>query len=146
MNENKSWLTVISALAIALTRLQDVAFHIHYTVYNFLHEHVCISQFYRSGVFRSYQCSSSTLTHAMLLTGYGSKSGRKYWTLKNRYDSIDVQSNDAYWHVGLRNTLVVCTLVVCSWGTKWGSSGYMLLSRDNNNHCGIASHSFYPTL
>ena len=41
-------------------------------------------QFYASGVFDTVHCSSTRLTHSMLVTGYGTYKGKKYWLVKNR--------------------------------------------------------------
>ena len=46
--------------------------------------HVIVLQYYYSGVFSSAHCSSTYLSHSMLLTGYGTYQGTKYWLVKNR--------------------------------------------------------------
>uniref|UniRef100_A0A5F8GCX2 Cathepsin L1-like n=1 Tax=Monodelphis domestica TaxID=13616 RepID=A0A5F8GCX2_MONDO len=73
-------------------------------------------KFYESGVYYDPQCSSSQLNHAGLVVGYGSEGidGRKYWIVKN------------------------------SWGELWGNNGYILMAKDEDNHCGIATEASYP--
>nr|AND80742.1 silicatein alpha [Mycale phyllophila] len=74
-------------------------------------------RFYDSGVYDSSRCSSSTLNHAMVVTGYGTTSdGKDYWLVKN------------------------------SFGEKWGEDGYVRMVRGKYNQCGIASDASYPTL
>lgn len=65
---------------------------------------------YKSGIYHDSECKSDKINHHMLLVGYGtSEDGQEYWKLKN------------------------------SWSSDWGMSGYMLLARNRDNHCGIAS-------
>ncbi|KAL7861654.1 hypothetical protein SRHO_G00130950 [Serrasalmus rhombeus] len=70
---------------------------------------------YQSGVYDEPACSSTKVTHAILVVGYGADcSGRKFWLVKN------------------------------SWGTQWGERGYIRMSRDKDNQCGIATRAIYP--
>ncbi|XP_066283946.1 digestive cysteine proteinase 2-like [Branchiostoma lanceolatum] len=72
-------------------------------------------QLYHSGVYEEPNCSTTMLDLSALVVGYGFSSGGKpYWLVKN------------------------------SWGTSWGDNGYIMIARNNNNMCGIATEASYP--
>ena len=37
------------------------------------------------------------------------------------------------------------SMLYTSWGPNWGSEGYIMMSRNRNNNCGIATQASYPT-
>jgi cathepsin L len=71
-------------------------------------------QLYKSGVYYEPACSTSQLDHGVLAVGYGNSGSSNYWVVKN------------------------------SWGADWGMAGYIQMSKDRNNNCGIATAASYP--
>ncbi|XP_061164739.1 procathepsin L-like [Saccostrea echinata] len=71
---------------------------------------------YKEGVYNEKRCSTRQLDHAVLVVGYGVYEGDEYWLVKN------------------------------SWSKSWGMDGYIMMSRNKDNQCGIASEAMYPTV
>eukprot|EP01121_Diplochlamys_sp_Union-15-3_P014997 TRINITY_DN4873_c0_g1_i3.p1 TRINITY_DN4873_c0_g1~~TRINITY_DN4873_c0_g1_i3.p1 ORF type:complete len:322 (-),score=63.06 TRINITY_DN4873_c0_g1_i3:76-1041(-) len=66
-------------------------------------------QFYSSGVYYEPSCSASMLDHNVLVDGWGIEGDSQYWLVQN------------------------------SWGEDWGLQGFILMSRNRRNNCGIAT-------
>nr|XP_022320063.1 cathepsin L1-like [Crassostrea virginica] len=72
---------------------------------------------YKEGVYDEEACSTLMfIFHAVVVVGYGVYQGKDYWLVKN------------------------------SWGTSWGMEGYIMMSRNKDNQCGISNHALYPTV
>ncbi|XP_009882200.1 PREDICTED: cathepsin S-like isoform X2 [Charadrius vociferus] len=56
------------------------------------------------------------VNHGVLVIGYGTLNDKDYWLVKN------------------------------SWGVRFGDEGYIRMSRNHANHCGIASYASYPLI
>jgi len=72
-------------------------------------------QLYSSGIYYEPACSASALDHGVLAVGYDATGAKDFYIVKN------------------------------SWGTDWGMAGYIEMSRNRNNNCGIATMATIPS-
>ncbi|ESO83555.1 hypothetical protein LOTGIDRAFT_133240 [Lottia gigantea] len=71
-------------------------------------------QFYTKGVYYEPNCKSDQLDHANVATGYGVYNNTEYYMVREVF------------------------------GLDYGMNGYIMMSRNRNNNCGIATASSYP--
>lgn len=73
-------------------------------------------QLYRHGVYSWPLCANAAdeLDHGVAVAGYGVYKQKDFWLVKN------------------------------SWSESWGMHGYIMMSRNKNNQCGIATDASYP--
>lgn len=73
-------------------------------------------QLYRHGVYSWPLCANAPdeLDHGVAVAGYGVYKKKEFWLVKN------------------------------SWSESWGMHGYIMMSRNKKNQCGIATDASYP--
>jgi C1A family cysteine protease len=72
-------------------------------------------ELYMGGIYDEPACTTQNLNHGLCVVGWGVDGSTPYWIAKN------------------------------SWGTTWGEHGYIRMSRNKGNQCGIATAAVIPT-
>ena len=67
-------------------------------------------------VYKISDCGNTDLNHGLLIVWHGTVDGKDYWLVKN------------------------------SWSTDRGMKGYMMMSRNKGNQCGMSSLASYPLM
>ncbi|KAK5575179.1 hypothetical protein RB653_010435 [Dictyostelium firmibasis] len=103
-------------------------------------------QLYSSGIYYEPDCSSENLDHGVLTVGYGSGSdssaGQSSDQSSGNASSGSSWGTDVKASTGSGNYWIVKN----SWGTSWGIQGYILMSKDRENNCGIATMASFPVV
>lgn len=75
-------------------------------------------QHYASGIFFAPEWKVNKMNHGVVIVGYGTDkiTNKDYWIVKN------------------------------SFGIEWGDKGYIKMSRNRENNCGITVHANFPSM
>lgn len=116
------------------------------------------TQYYSGGVYSSIRCSRTSMNHAVLVTGFGNYNGKEYYLVKNRCNTNTYQhanqlrkikqtASKQAWFLHFSPSLSPSFSLLCfSWSKDWGVGGYIMMSRNSYNQCGIATDASYPSL
>jgi cathepsin L len=96
-------------------------------------------QFYSTGIYSDDYCSSQFLDHGVTAVGYGSQGqDQDYYIVKNSWGTEwgDKGRTDPFLTLTTYNTIILICFYL--------NQGYILMARNQNNMCGIATMSSYP--